>query len=558
MPNLRCAIYTRKSSEEGLEQEFNSLDAQREACAAYIQSQRHEGWIRVPGSYDDGGFSGGNIKRPGLVQLLDAIDKGQVDVVVVYKVDRLTRSLSDFAKIVEAFDKKGVSFVSVTQQFNTTTSMGRLTLNVLLSFAQFEREVTGERIRDKFAASRRKGIFMGGNIPLGYELDNRKLVINERDASFVRYLFDRYLKLGDATKLYRELEEKDIRTKSRVSQAGRSIGGNPYTRGMLYYILKNRAYIGEAVHKGQSYPGEHQGIVDQQTFDRVQALIARNRHDHRLKSRSEEPSLLTGLIYDEYGRRLTSTHTNKHGRRYRYYVSGPAQTSAVTDKRPIRISAHALEKIVCNRIAAALSDYDELNAVLSVEGENHSDPPDMILIADHGKAIARRLNSGTGQEVYAELHKLRPKIVVGRSSVTITFARQILSQVLQIAAGSGELQIRCDLHAKTIGSESKQIIQGVEDTSLPKRRDPALIKALARAHFWLRKLTGDEPMTADQIAKQENQDPSYVGKIMRLAFLAPDLTEAILDGRQSPFMTIEAMLSGIPVTWLEQRRKFGA
>lgn len=308
---LRCAIYTRKSSEEGLEQEFNSLDAQREACAAYIASQRAEGWIALPTEYDDGGFSGGTLERPALQRLLADIEAGLVDVVVVYKIDRLSRSLMDFSKLVEVFDRNAVTFVSVTQSFNTTTSMGRLTLNILLSFAQFEREVIGERIRDKFAASRKRGMWMGGWTPVGYDVVDRKLVVNEEEAGLVRRIFARFLELGSVTLLVRELQQEGATTKQ----------GKPFDKGTVYKVLNNRVYIGEAVHKGVAYPGEHQGLVELATFERVQDILASNGRQRAAATRRETPALLKGLIFTESGRAMTPTHTRKGSRLYRYYVS---------------------------------------------------------------------------------------------------------------------------------------------------------------------------------------------------------------------------------------------
>jgi len=318
--SLRCAIYTRKSSEHGLEQDFNSLHAQRESAEAYIKSQAHEGWKLVRTRYDDGGLSGGTMERPALQRLLTDIAASLVNVVVVYKVDRLTRSLADFAKLVEAFEAHGVSFVSVTQQFNTTTSMGRLTLNVLLSFAQFEREVAGERIRDKVAASRRKGMFMGGNVPLGYDAIGRKLLVNEVEAKTVKLIFERYLDLGCVRLLRAELDRLDIRSKYRVAETGRGIGGGPFGRGALYYLLRNRVYRGEAVHKGVAHPGEHDAIIDQALWDAVQAkLSAQNTKQGR--ARAESGALLMGLLYDDRGSRMSPSHTTRKAGRYRYYVS---------------------------------------------------------------------------------------------------------------------------------------------------------------------------------------------------------------------------------------------
>lgn len=315
---IRCAIYTRKSSEEGLEQSFNSLDAQREACRAFIHSQKHEGWQALRTYYDDGGYSGATTDRPSLQRLMDDIQAKKVDSVVVYKVDRLTRSLADFAKLVEIFDRHQVSFVSVTQQFNTTTSMGRLTLNVLLSFAQFEREVTGERIRDKIAASKRKGMWMGGTVPLGYDVQGRKLIVNNSEAECVRGIFKRYVQLGCVSKLKTHLENDGVKSKQRISQAGRQTGGVTYSRGALYRILQNRIYLGEIEHRGQIYPGEHKAIVPRELWERVEARLQSNNRTHKNGSRAATPSLLVGLIFDQQGNRFTPAHAVKNGKRYRY------------------------------------------------------------------------------------------------------------------------------------------------------------------------------------------------------------------------------------------------
>jgi DNA invertase Pin-like site-specific DNA recombinase len=324
---VRCAIYTRKSTDEGLEQEFNSLDAQREACEAYITSQRHAGWVAVPDMYDDGGLSGGSMERPALQRLLTNIKAGKVQIVVVYKVDRLTRSLADFAKIVDVLDAHKASFVSVTQQFNTTTSMGRLTLNMLLSFAQFEREIAGERIRDKIAASKAKGMWMGGTVPLGYDAQERKLIVNPAEANTVRLIFQRYLELGSVTLLCAELDRRNIRSKRRVSSTGRVAGGQKIYRGALYLILQNKLYRGEVMHKGKAYPGQHDAIVDLALWQNVQDRLAGNRNDRAIGVGAEEPSLLSGLIYDSDGNRMSPTHAVKKGKRYRYYVSASLITA---------------------------------------------------------------------------------------------------------------------------------------------------------------------------------------------------------------------------------------
>ena len=321
---VRCAIYTRKSSEEGLDMEFNSLDAQREAGENYIASQKAEGWLLVPDRYDDGGFSGGTLERPALKRLLADIENSRIDVVVVYKIDRLSRALMDFARLVEVFDTHKVTFVSITQSFNTTTSMGRLTLNILLSFAQFEREVIGERIRDKFAASRKRGMWMGGIPPLGYDVVERKLVVNPVEAELVRLIFKRYQDLGSATDLVRELAVAGHRTKTWTTQDGNERQGSQIDKGFLYKFLANRIYLGEAVHKGVSYPGEHQALIDIATWERVHESLARNIRRHGSQCRESTPALLKGILFGPNGVAMSPTHTRKKGRLYRYYVSQTA------------------------------------------------------------------------------------------------------------------------------------------------------------------------------------------------------------------------------------------
>lgn len=354
---LRCAIYTRKSSEEGLEQEFNSLHAQREACEAYIASQRSEGWAPVRDRYDDGGLSGGTLERPGLKRLLADIEGGLVDVVVVYKIDRLSRSLMDFSKLIEVFDRHGVTFVSVTQSFNTTTSMGRLTLNILLSFAQFEREVTAERIRDKVKASRMKGMWMGGSVPLGYEVRNRKLVVNEAEAARVRHVFERFVEVGSATVLARELRRAGARTKR----------GNLVDKGYLYRLLANRVYRGEAVHKGTAYPGEHAAIVDERLWDKVHAILGESPRKRASNSRARTPALLKGLIFTATGAAMTPTATKKGARQYRYYVSTDLLKArgASDDGIPRRLAADTVEQAVVAEIRRVLRTPETAAHVLA-------------------------------------------------------------------------------------------------------------------------------------------------------------------------------------------------
>jgi site-specific DNA recombinase len=341
---LRCAVYTRKSTDEGLEMEFNSLDAQREACEAYVASQKAEGWLLVPDRYDDGGYSGGTLQRPALQRLLADIEAKRIDVVVVYKIDRLSRALMDFARLVEVFDRNSVTFISVTQSFNTTTSMGRLTLNVLLSFAQFERELTGERIRDKFAASRKKGMWMGGWAPLGYDVRDRKLVINAREAAHVRFIFERFERLRSVTKLIPILAAEGIKTKSN----------KPVEKGYVYRIISNPVYVGEARHKGTCYPGEHEAIIDRPLWQRVQDILKVSPRKRAAHSRARTPALLKGLIFGPTGAAMTPSHTRRNGKLYRYYVAMDVLKRAAEPGPVSRVPAGDVERIVVDQLRAIL------------------------------------------------------------------------------------------------------------------------------------------------------------------------------------------------------------
>jgi site-specific DNA recombinase len=374
---LRCAVYTRKSSEEGLEMEFNSLEAQRESCEAYVASQRAEGWLLVPDRYDDGGFSGGTLDRPALKRLLADIEAGKIDIVVVYKIDRLSRSLMDFSRLVEVFDQHKVTFVSVTQSFNTTTSMGRLTLNILLSFAQFEREVIGERIRDKFAASRKRGMWMGGWAPLGYEVKDRKLIVNEVDAKLVRSIFQRFLKLGSATTLARQLIAENTRNKYNKL----------IDKGMLYKMLNNPVYIGVAMHKGISYPDEHVGIIDRKIWDKIQARFQENPRKRAAATRAQTPSLLKGIIYDATGTAMSPTHTRKRGRLYRYYVSQTVLKQGSADCPVARVPAAEIEKLVIDQVRLVLLSPEIIvqtwrSARKSIKGMTESEVRDALQAFD--------------------------------------------------------------------------------------------------------------------------------------------------------------------------------
>lgn len=369
MTTKRCAVYTRKSTEDGLEQEFNSLDAQREACEAYILSQKHEGWALVPNRYVDGGFSGGNMERPRLKALLADVEAGMVDIIVLYKVDRLTRSLADFAKIVERLDTKGASFVSVTQAFNTTTSMGRLTLNVLLSFAQFEREVTGERIRDKIAASKRKGLWMGGPVPLGYQVVDRKLVPVPEEAERVRTIMRRYLETQSVPALLVRLKSEGVLTKVQILTSTGYRGGIPFSRGSLYHLLQNPVYRGKIVHKGQAYDGEHEAIVDEQLWDQVQHRLRENAPDRKRPDNAPQRALLQGLMFDPEGRPMVPTYGSNGTRRYTYYVTRK-DLARKGDPRPTRFRRGQVESQVTSQLVTLLNDEHALRRLSgATEGE---------------------------------------------------------------------------------------------------------------------------------------------------------------------------------------------
>ena len=429
----RCAIYTRKSSEEGLEQDFNSLHAQREACEAYIASQVGEGWQLIKTHYDDGAYSGGTLERPALQQLLADIEAGKVDTIVVYKVDRLTRSLADFAKIVEIFDAHAVSFVSITQQFNTTTSMGRLTLNMLLSFAQFEREVTAERIRDKIAASKKRGMWMGGFVPLGYEAKDRSLVINETEAETVCTVFRLYLEHGNVRRVKAEADRLGLKTKIRTLEEGRVGGGRPLSRGYIYKLLGNPLYAGRIAHKDASYEGRHAPIIDAKTWKAVQAKLASSTHDRRSGVRTVEPSLLAGLLHDEHGNHFSPSHAVKNGTRYRYYVSQAVLQNREGDAGSIiRIPAREIEEMLGARLLAFLKDsgqlIDEIGACLKPRDQKR-------LMNAAGKQTERWPRMSTSER-RAFILRVIAKVVVNKEEIRIVLRKGQL-QKEPARSGSG-------------------------------------------------------------------------------------------------------------------------
>ena len=558
---VRCAVYTRKSSEEGLEQEFNSLQAQREACEAFIKSQRHEGWVCLAACYDDGGFSGATMDRPALQRLLADITAGRVDTVVVYKIDRLTRSLVDFAKIVEILDARGASFVSVTQQFNTTTSMGRLTLNVLLSFAQFEREVIGERIRDKIAASKRKGMWMGGVPPLGYRVEDRKLVVIDSAAETVRLIFRRYAELGSVRLLKDELDARGIKSKAWTSASGRIIGGKPFSRGALYLVLQNRAYLGETVHKGQSHPGEHPPIIDQPLWDAVQAQLASNTAERNSGAGTRHSSLLTGILFDCSGNAMTPSHAVKKGTRYRYYVSRPLITKGRSDgSAGLRLPAEEIEQLVSGRLRQWLLDPGSIyNAARLV------DPVEQRRVVTRAAKFAKSWPELPATRQRAFLTGLIERIGVAVDRIEIRLIPTRLGELLDVAgtrlpsAIDDEAQIlSAPVRRRRSGREIRMMIDGT-DPFAPAKPDARLIKLLIRARRFNAALVGSDGVPFAALAKQQGVSPSYFTRLVRLSYLAPDITQAILDGRQPPDLTADKLLahSRLPLAWQDQRVLLG-
>ncbi len=555
-----CAIYTRKSTDEGLDQSFNSLDAQREACEAYIKSQSHESWTLLDGRFDDGGISGGTLERPGLKRLMSLIEEGHVDVIVVYKVDRLTRSLADFARIVDLLDSKGASFVSVTQQFNTTSSMGRLTLNVLLSFAQFEREVTAERIRDKIQASKKKGMWMGGNIPLGYDAVDRKLTVNTTEAETVREIFRTYTELKSIPALAEDLEQKSIRSKRRTKKDGSVIGGVPFYHGALSTLLNNRTYLGQVAYKGNIYEGEHEAIVPQALWDRVQTVLEANRHQ-RTKRNAASPSFLKGLFFTSEGKRYSPSHAKKQSKRYRYY-----QTQVRCGKKADRLPAPQLETHVVSELRHLFEDPK----LIEIELRSVGITSDARRLLVQTTALAAKLSDPFDENAHEVTRQLVPKIVVHESTLKIyidrlSLAQAITKQVLPKTAPTQPLVLTSEVTFKPTGSGLKLIVPprsqstATHTTNINGQCDPHLIRTLQQAHIWLQKLTSGKAASFADIATHNKIDARHVARTVRLAFLAPDIVETILEGRELRCLTCETLLKAddLPANWREQRHVLG-
>ncbi|MBD8676854.1 recombinase family protein [Sphingomonas sp. CFBP 13720] len=521
--SVRCAIYTRKSSEEGLEQSFNSLHAQREACEAYILSQKHEGWTLVPTAFDDGGFSGGSMDRPALKFLLAEVEQANIDIIVVYKVDRLTRSLADFAKMVDRFDARSVSFVSVTQAFNTTTSMGRLTLNVLLSFAQFEREVTGERIRDKIAASKAKGMWMGGMVPLGYDVVDRQLVINELEAEHVRTLFKLYAEHRAADLVVSLAKAQGIRGKHR----GRVQSNSVITRGSLYRILANPVYAGEIGHKGKRYPGQHDAIIALPLFEAVQSILDGNRRKAH-GTTSSRSHALGGRVCDPTGTLLTATHTRKGNSKYHYYANDA-----------LRLPAEQFETCVAGALAERLATPGSVAALL----------PDLGLLTgdvlERAADLGHRLGSASPRERGSVLASAIAKVVVRKDDCVVMLAH----------AAFGLEDIMHDVVVPVALARHKSKLQLVVPGAQPPTPDRSLIEMVAQARNWFQLLRSGEVTTLVEIADRYGLSDSYVRNVLPAAFIAPDIVTRIVEGRQPPSLTVRKLrdLLPLPTSWDKQR-----
>jgi site-specific DNA recombinase len=555
--HVRCAIYTRKSSEEGLDQSFNSLEAQQEACLAFIHSQKHEGWSEIRKRYDDGGFSGGTMERPALKRLLADIQEKQIDTVVVYKVDRLTRSLADFAKIIEILDSGEVSFVSVTHPFNTTSSMGRLTLNVLLSFAQFEREITGERIRDKVAASKKKGLWMGGVVPLGYDCVEHRLILNQSEAQTVRTIFRHYVRLGCVKRLKDFLNQKHIISKQRKSSSGRTSGGATFSRGALYHLLKNRIYLGEIVHREQAYPGQHRSIVRRELWDQVAGLLTENNKARRTGNSNSTPSLLGGKLFDGGGVRFTPTHAVKNKKRYRYYTSQAAIRDDANRPAITRFPAHGIEELVESQIGLLLRSPEKCTA--EVKDKTCKDAA-----TERAREMARewpKLAPSKRQEFVRSILK---RVVLGRKTVRIEIDKIKLLAVLLVDNHNAQkqfcsrkpdlLMLNADFEVLRRGRELCVISQD-SDSKFCVRPVASLTKAIARAHDWYERIVKGGVGTIEQLVKGSGLTRSYIRRILQCASLSPQIVDALLAGKHRPNLTLNDILNKMPLDWREQEKR---
>jgi DNA invertase Pin-like site-specific DNA recombinase len=549
MKPVRCAIYTRKSSEEGLEQDFNSLHAQREACAAYVASQTSEGWQLLPNEYNDGGISGGTLERPGLKLLLADIAEGKVDIVVVYKVDRLTRSLLDFAKLVEAFDKAGTSFVSITQSFNTTTSMGRLTLNMLLSFAQFEREVTAERIRDKLAASKAKGMWMGGMPPLGYKADGRTLAIVEPHAVIVRDIYTRYLELGTVRLLAGRLSAEGITVPKRKAGTGRPFGGTLFSRGQLYAILRNPIYAGEIPHKGMLNPGLHPPLIEREQWDKVQRHLSGQVKGMRQHGRAASVSPLAGKIFDAEGEPLLAAHTTRKGNtRYRYYVSKALHYGSAS--LGLRMPAEEVEQAARGGVAELLVDPILLAERAGLE-----------LAADDLNSLTTKA-SELGAQVASDpaaFAQLLARVEIADTGMTLVIASAAVATALAMgrhADAPSDVRIALSVRLTRTGRAIRLVHSNGALATGGDGDDPTLLRLVGRAHAWW-KVLSEAQLTPTALAEREGVTTTWVIRVVRLAFLSPRVLEGLLAGRLRAGIDADALLKAgtISLDWEVQEKQ---
>jgi DNA invertase Pin-like site-specific DNA recombinase len=546
----RCAIYTRKSSEEGLEQDFNSLQAQREACEAFIKSQHGEGWRLVRAAYDDGGFSGGTMERPALQRLLADIRDRVIDVLVVYKVDRLTRSLADFAKMVELFDAHAVSFVAVTQQFNTTSSMGRLTLNVLLSFAQFEREVTGERIRDKIAASKRRGMWMGGTVALGYDVSDHRQVINPAEAETVKGIFQRYLELRSVRLLKDDLDRRGIISKIRLSRNGNRSGGKAFSRGALYELLSNPVYVGEIRHRKERHPGQHEPIMDRDLWERVQRQLRDQAARGRTRAIKAGPSPLAGKLFDKNGECLYVAGAANAKRRYRYYVSRHLVTgSADKVRNGWRLSGPEIERTVAVAARQLLNDHAAISASACNLGVGAGDIPAVLEAAGKwSRSLQSEMDSA------AALCGLVDRVNLNPGGIELSINLPLPVDGTHGAAATLPITQFFAMRMKRRGVEMRLIIGGAD--APPRKPDVALLKAIARAHLWFEELICARATSLAAIASREGVTDRYVARLIRLAFLAPKIVEAMAERGELVDLKLTPHVD-LPLDWTTQERVVG-
>ncbi len=539
---LRCAIYTRKSTDEGLDKDFNSLDAQREACAAYVMSQQHEGWILLPEFYDDGGHSGGTLERPALRQLLSDVKAGRIDVVVVYKIDRLTRSLADFAKIVDVLDEAEASFVSVTQAFSTTTSMGRLTLNVLLSFAQFEREVGAERIRDKIAASKAKGMWMGGGVPLGYGAIDRKLVIIPEEAATVREIMTRYLKADSIKALVEQLRQDGVVSKRRVSKQGNVIGGVPLKRGALKWLLSNPLYGGEVRHKEKTYPGQHDAIVDRELFDAVQAKLADRTSPGSAAGKHTRVALLAGMLHDDRGRPMSPTHTRNHGRRYTYYASNMNDDAEVP---ALRLPAGEIEQSIRRAVASWLRGRRNLQEMLISKSANEK-----IAIAERASELATEVESAPISTVREVFKTMSLHVVVNTDEISGAFHPYMaLGFTHDSDRGQTEARFEIQLDRQSYGHEPRLRLRPSEADKI--NRDNRLVELLGRAFQARETLLA---MTNDETQAIKTTRLRHLQRLARLSYLDPGIVRSVLTGTQPKSLSSRSLwrMADLPIRWASQ------